>query len=92
MFKSRNGLEPHLLQGIFETNNEYNGPTLRTSKHFKRPNVETVRYGEKSLQNLGVKLWAQLPREIQENESLAKFKEFVKKWRPQKCPCDLCRE
>ncbi len=66
MFKAKNKLEPHLLQGIFEANS-YQGPTLRnSSKYFSRPHVNTVKYGERSLQNLGVRLWDQLPRDIQE--------------------------
>ena len=64
---------------------------MRTSKYFLRPHVKTVHYGEKSLQNLGVRLWNQLPCNIQETDTLSKFKEFVKIWRPQKCPCDLCK-
>ena len=51
MFKAKNKIEPNLLQGIFEEN-EYKGPTLRSSKSFKKPNVRTVRFGERSLQNL----------------------------------------
>ena len=89
--KNRNKLEPHLLQGIFESNS-YQGPSLRnSSKYFCRPNVNTVKYGERSLQNLGVKLWDQLPRDIQDTNSLTKFQLFIKKWRPPKCPCDICK-
>ena len=90
MFKTKNRLEPHLLQGIFEVN-EYDGPLLRNSKYFKRPNVNTVRYGEKSLQYLGVRLWDQLPREVQELGSLSVFKTFIRKWKPSKCPCNICK-
>ena len=90
MFKAKNGLEPHLLQGIFETN-IYQGPTLRSSKTFKRPNVNTVKYGDKSLQSFGTKLWTQLPNDIQEIDCISKFTIFIKKWRPTKCPCDICK-
>ena len=90
MFKAKNNMEPHLLQGIFEANT-YQGPTLRHSKYFSRPHVNTVRYGQKSLQNLGVRLWDQLPRDIQELNNLLKFKSFIKKWRPHKCPCNICK-
>ena len=91
MFKAKNRLEPHLLQGIFEAS-DYNGPKLRSSKHFKRPNVNTVKYGDKSLQNLGVQLWNQLPQSVQEIKTLAKFKADIHNWRPQKCPCDICKD
>ena len=90
MFKSKNNLEPHLLQGIFEVSN-YQGPALRNSKYFKRPKVHTVRYGDRSLQSFGVRLWNQLPKPIQELDSFNKFKNFIKMWRPSKCPCDICK-
>ena len=54
MFKAKNKIEPFLLQDIFGES-QYTGPTLRSSKYFSRPNVETVKYGERSLQNLGVR-------------------------------------
>ena len=90
MFKAKNKLEPNLLQDVFEVN-DYRGPALRNSKYFKRPNVNTVKYGDKSLQVFGVKLWDQLPGEIQDLDNLSKFKTFITKWRPLKCPCDICK-
>ena len=71
--------------------NDYNGPSLRNSKYFKRPNVNTVRYGERSLQNPGVRLWNQLPKEIQELDNLNGFIVFIKKWKPPKFPCNICK-
>ena len=86
MFKAKNKLEPHLLQGIFEANS-YEGPTLRnSSKYFSRPNVNTVRYGERSLQNLGVRLWDQLPRDIQEIDRLTKSQSFIKRMEASQMP------
>ena len=81
MFKAKNKIEPNLLQGIFEEN-EYKGPTLRSSKFFKKPNVRTVRFGERSLQNLGTKLWDQIPKEKQNLTNLSVFISFIKRWRP----------
>jgi hypothetical protein len=90
MFKTKNKLEPQLLQGIFEVD-EYQGPSLRNSKYFKRPNVNTVTYGENSLQFLGVRLWDQLPRRVQDMDNLNGFKKFIRKWKPPKCPCKICK-
>ena len=89
MFKAKNKLEPSLLRDIFQEN-DYGGPVLRSSKCFLRPSVRTHKYGERSLQNLGVILWNQLPKNIQEEETLSKLKIFIKKWKPSKCPCELC--
>ena len=90
MFKAKNKIEPSLLQDIFE-GAHYSGPTLRSNKIFSRPNVNTVKYGERSLQNLGVRIWEQLPNEIQNVDSIEKFKRFVKTWKPKQCPCNLCK-
>ena len=89
MFKAKNNLEPSLLKGIFQ-GNEYKGPVLRRSKVFMRPSVRTQRYGERSLQNLGVILWNQIPKYVQNEDSLQKFKMFIKNWKPTNCPCELC--
>ena len=53
--------------------------------------MNTVKFGDKSLQNLGARLWNQLPGEIQNIESIEKFKIYVKTWRPDRCPCTLCK-
>ena len=42
---------------------------------------------EKSI--LGPKIWKILPQEIQECESLLKFKVKIKSWNPINCPCKL---
>ena len=87
MFKAKNKLDPSLLRDIFQESN-YEGPTLRNSKYFARPNVNTHKYGKRSL--FGVILWEQLPKDIQNEESLSTFKNFIKTWKPTKCPCELC--
>ena len=58
MFKAKHNLEPALLKYIF-TEHKYSGPVLRKDKHFLRPKVRTLRYGERSLQNFGAIIWNQ---------------------------------
>ena len=72
----QNNLEPSLLKGIFQ-GNDYKGPVLRSSKVFIRPSVRTQKYGERSLQNLGVILWNQLPNDVKNEDSLQKFEMFI---------------
>jgi hypothetical protein len=71
---------------------EYTGPTLRSRKDFLRPNIETHKYGEKSLENFGNKLWNLLPNDIKDIDNLDSFKCEIKKWKPDKCPCYLCKD
>ena len=89
MFKAKSGIGPSLLSDIFEKS-FYSGPSLRSDKFFKRPNVRSSTFGFNSLRTLGSKLWEMLPSDIKNSESLEKFKKMVASWRP-KCPCQLCR-
>ena len=89
MFKAKNNIEPSLLKKIFEKS-DYQGPNLRTSKYFKKPHINSKKYGQRSLQHLGTNIWTQLPNDIQNLSSLIEFKLFIKSWRTKKCPCELC--
>ena len=91
MYKARNSIGPSLLNDIFRKAN-YNGPVLRNNKDFLRPNVKTHRFGEKSLENLGNVMWNLLPNSIKQLDTLDKFKSHVKKWKPEKYPCYLCKD
>ena len=91
MYKLKNDTGPSLLNDIFKKSN-YTGPALRRNKDFIRPQINTHKYGEKSLDNIGNILWNILPNQIKELKSLDEFKARIKKWRPEKCPCYLCKE
>ena len=71
---------------------EYTGPTLRNRKDFKRPNIETKKFGEKSLEYFGTKMWNMLPNHFKDMDNLDEFKYGIKKWKPDKCPCYLCED
>ena len=91
MFKAKHDLGPPLLKEIFKKM-EYTGPTLRGKKDFVRPNIETKNYGEKSLEIFGNKLWKLLPKYIEKIDNLDTFKYEIKQWKPDKCPCYLCKD
>ena len=63
MYKVKNELGPSLLSDIFQKAN-YKGPTLRISKDFHRPTINSHKYGEKSLANIGNVNWNLLPKHI----------------------------
>jgi hypothetical protein len=90
MHKVKYNQGPALLNDIFKSAN-YEGPTLRRNKDFSRPNIKTQKYGEKSLENMGSIMWNLLPNNIKEIESLEEFKLRIKTWKPEKCPCYLCK-
>ena len=90
MFKVKHKLCPDIISDIFKerTNNQYN---LRNRNDFVIPRVHTVYHGTESITYLGPKIWDIVPEEIKQKKSLNSFKESIKKWKPIKCPCRLCK-
>ena len=78
------------MKDIFEIQNlPYN---LRSScNQFRRENVKTVHYGIQSVRYLGPKIWELVPNNIKYSNSLSKFKKLIKSWKPEACPCGLCK-
>ena len=65
---------------------------MRNGKYLKKTNIKTQKYGEKSLEYFGTLLWNLLPTEIKESNNIDKFKSLIKYWKPDKCPCYLCKD
>ena len=89
-YKIKNGLSPELFTETFarELDSQYN---LRRCNDFRIPSIRTVYHGSESISFLGPKIWNILPDEIKQQTSLNSFKKSVKKWKPQDCPCRLCK-
>ena len=88
--KVKNDLFPEIMKEIlvFQENKTYN---LKIGNHLAQKNVQTTQYGIESISNLAAKLWNLLPREIKNSSSLSVFKNKIRKWTPEKCPCKLCQ-
>ena len=57
------------------------------------PRVNTVYKGDdSSLRHLGPLVWQIVPTHLKTSFSLKEFKEGIKNWIPQQCPCRLCKE
>ena len=54
--------------------------------------LEYKKYGEKSLEYFGTLIWNLLPKDIKEVDNVDKFKSLIKLWKPDKCPCYLCKD
>ena len=50
----------------------------------------TVYFGTESISSLAPKLWELIPSEMK-NAKLNIFKEKIKSWATEKCPCRLCK-
>ena len=51
----------------------------------------TVSHGSESVRYLGSKIWKIIPAYMKELDIIEKFKIAIKKWKPESCPCRLCR-
>ena len=61
------------------------------ASHFKKENVKSTHDGIQSVQHLGAKIWNIVPQNIRECNSLNEFKSLIKFWKPDTCPCRLCK-
>ena len=58
---------------------------------FVTKNIRSEHYGKESLSYLGPKIWNIVPSDIKTSTSLKDFKQKIRKWKPDKCPCKLCK-
>ena len=90
MFKVYTEQGPDILQDVFPINSqpEYN---VRNKTHFATRPIRTVHFGDNSLTYLGAKLWELIPSNMKDTESVEVFKNRIKGWIPDNCPCRLCK-
>lgn len=91
MYKVVHGLTIGTLAEFF-TRNQSDGPYLRSESDFKQPQVRTELKGKNSIRYLGPLIWNSIPIEIKNTESFEDFKRLIKKWKPENCPCRLCKD
>ena len=89
MFKVKNDMCPPFITNLFKLNL---GPETRRRNTFVRPTVDTVFKGEHSLRIFGPVVWDEmLPKRLKECSTLNEFKNKIKSWIPETCPCRLCK-
>ena len=88
LYKVINGMSPEIMSLVFPLK-----PLIKyqCKNPFVTRNVHTVRYGTETLAHLGPQIWAIIPSTLKEIKSLKFFKCAIKKWKPDKCPCRLCK-
>ena len=57
-----------------------------------RRNIRTSKFGFETVSKIGAILWNDLPAELKTAESLKIFKQKIKLWVPNGCPCKICRK
>ena len=89
IYKVRNDLGPEIMKGIFHfAQKSYN---LRNDSALQRRRNGIVYFGKESISSLAPKIWEIVPCEIKNSKSQDVFKEKIKLWTTDKCPCRLCK-
>ena len=90
MYKVMNNLSPPIMREMFLERKEY---STRSGINFPRPKVNTVYNGENSIRIFGPVVWDKmLPERFKLCSTLAEFKNSIRSWKPDNCPCRLCKD
>ena len=89
IYKIINNESPLIMKQIFPTTlNPYN---LRNNNPFITTNVHSVYNGTETISHRGPQIWALVPNEIKNSKSSTEFKRRIKNWKPNACPCRICK-
>ena len=90
MFRVSRNISLAIMNEIFKQkdNSRYN---LRQISEFSRPLVKSVYDGSEIVLSLGPKIWDMLPDYYKDIDNLNAFKNKIKKWKPENCPCRFCK-
>ena len=90
MYKLINNLSPPIMNRVFKLNSDsiYN---LRQILQFSKFLVKSVYHGTESISHLGSKIWNILPDHYKTIQNLDTFKIKITKWKPENCPCRICK-
>ena len=65
---------------------------LRPGVTVNRWNIRTSKFGFQTVITIGAILWNDLPAELKYAESSNNFKQKIKLWSPNDCPCKICKK
>ena len=89
IYKFENNLSPPLTDYMFQVRKvNYN---LRHFKKLSNTKKNSVKMGLETITYLAPQLWNLTPTEIKDAPSLLIFKEKIKSWYCDNCPCRLCK-
>ena len=90
LYKVKDGTAPEILNSIFIKNES--PKETRHCPYFKSRKINSTYHGSESLSFLGPKIWEIIPEYIKSAPSIESFKQKIKKWEPENCPCRICRD
>ena len=90
MYKIKNELYTKIMLDLFkEVTHPHN---LRNDLICGSYKIKTVRYGTETIIYLNLKIWSIIPDKIKESASLEPFRQKIKLWKPDSCPCHICKK
>ena len=87
MYKVYCGISSGIMNLVFPLNK---GKQYPRSNAFSSRNVSKVGCGTETISHLGPKIWSMVPDDFK-LFSLSKFKSKIQSWKPDACPCRLCK-
>ena len=89
LYKVFSGQSQTIFSDLFERKNiNYN---LRSQPDFVIPQIKSVYKRLNSLRYFGPIIWNLIPKEIKNCDTLASFVSKIRQWRPNACPCRICK-
>ena len=79
-----------IMSEIFQLRENTHYHPRHTLQFLAHP-IHSVYNGSESPSYLGPKNWEIIPPEIKAIKSLKGFNEKIKKWKPNDCPCRICK-
>ena len=89
IYKSLNHISPPIMQEFFDL--KVTPYSLRINNILRLPKTNTSRYGTEALCFKGSIIWNIVPNQYKNLNSLDKFKQQIKMWKPTICTCKLCK-
>ena len=90
MFKVKHDLSPPFIQELFSFKENDKG--TRMGNTFERPNVDSVKKGDRSWRTFGPIVWnTMIPEKLKTCQTLDDFKNSIKLCRRGNCTSELCK-
>ena len=90
MYKEANNISPEIMKEVFNFCGEI-GYDLKQKNIFRESLFNSVYNGTEKVFFLGPKIWEVIPKNIIKLGSLNSFTKEIKNWKPNNCPCGLCK-
>ena len=79
-----------MMKHVFDFQEPYYSFSSETSQS-RRENLKTTYYGIQSVKLLGPNIWAMIPQNIKNCNSLQESKRLTKVWKPKAFPFTICK-